>query len=112
MSVRTIGLQKGIDGVGPLVVKRPALFHVLLSNDGLTRTALASTALVCTCRPLPGCSAYAHLEYGTLVGVFPEYKAHPERRIYALYPQNCYLSTRIRLINDWLSDAIAEFYWY
>ena len=60
---------------------------------------------------LPIFSAHAHLESGALLEVFPEYKTIPERGVYAMYPQNRYLSTRTRLFIDWLSDASAEFAW-
>ena len=60
---------------------------------------------------LPIFSAHAHLVSGALVEVLPEYKTYPERGIYAMYPQNRYLSTRTRLFIDWLSDASAQFSW-
>ncbi|MFT5275769.1 MAG: DNA-binding transcriptional LysR family regulator [Saprospiraceae bacterium] len=60
---------------------------------------------------LPIFSAHAHLVSGALIQVFPEYKTYPERGIYAMYPQNRYLSTRTRLFIDWLCDARAQFSW-
>jgi DNA-binding transcriptional LysR family regulator len=60
---------------------------------------------------LPIFSAHPHIASGALVEVFPEFQTYPERGIYAMYPQNRYLSTRTRLFIDWLSDASAEFAW-
>jgi DNA-binding transcriptional LysR family regulator len=60
---------------------------------------------------LPIFSVHAHIVSGALVEVFPEYKTYPERGIYAMYPQNRYLSTRTRLFIDWLRDASAQFSW-
>lgn len=60
---------------------------------------------------LPMFSAHAHIESGALLKIFPEYTTYPERGIYAMYPQNRYLSTRTRLFIDWLSDEGAKFAW-
>lgn len=60
---------------------------------------------------LPAFAATKHLASGELVQLFPEFQTHPERGIYAMYPQNRYLSTRTRLFIDWLSDASKGFSW-
>ncbi len=60
---------------------------------------------------LPAFSAETHLKSGDLVALFPEYPTFPETAIYALYPQNRYLSTRTRLFIDWLSNASKDFSW-
>ncbi|MFT6408239.1 MAG: DNA-binding transcriptional LysR family regulator [Arenicella sp.] len=60
---------------------------------------------------LPIFSAHPHLASGELLELFPEYQTYPERGIYAMYPQNRYLSTRTRLFIDWLSDLSSEFAW-
>jgi DNA-binding transcriptional LysR family regulator len=60
---------------------------------------------------LPIFSADAHLKSGQLVELFPEYTTYPELGIYAMYPQNRYLSTRTRLFVDWLSHASKDFSW-
>jgi DNA-binding transcriptional LysR family regulator len=60
---------------------------------------------------LPMFTAHAHIESGALVEICPEYQTYPERGIYAMYPQNRYLSTRTRLFIDWLSDASSQFSW-
>ena len=60
---------------------------------------------------LPIFSADSYLRTGELVALFPEYKAYPETDIYAMYPQNSYLSTRTRLFIDWLRDSSKSFPW-
>lgn len=60
---------------------------------------------------LPIFSADAHLRSGELVALLPEYQTYPETDIYALYPQNAYLSTRTRLFIDSLKDASKQFPW-
>ncbi|HAY45031.1 MAG TPA: LysR family transcriptional regulator [Gammaproteobacteria bacterium] len=57
-------------------------------------------------------SADSYLKSGELVELFPDYPSYPEPGIYAMYPQNRYLSTRTRLFIDWLSDASKDFSWY
>jgi DNA-binding transcriptional LysR family regulator len=60
---------------------------------------------------LPIFSAHDYLASGKLIELFPQYKTYPERGIYAMYPQNRYLSTRTRLFIDWLSEASKEYAW-
>jgi DNA-binding transcriptional LysR family regulator len=60
---------------------------------------------------LPIFSAAAYLESGQLVALLPGYSTYPELGIYAMYPQNRYLSTRTRLFVDWLSNASEDFSW-
>lgn len=60
---------------------------------------------------LPMFSADSHLRSGELVALFPEQKAYPATDIYALYPQNAYLSARTRLFIDWLKDSAKSFPW-
>ena len=60
---------------------------------------------------LPAFCADAYLKSGELVALFPDYSTYPEPGIYAMYPQNRYLSTRTRLFIDWLSNASKEFSW-
>ncbi len=60
---------------------------------------------------LPAFCADAYLKSGELVALFPGYSTYPEPGIYAMYPQNRYLSTRTRLFIDWLSDASKDFSW-
>jgi DNA-binding transcriptional LysR family regulator len=60
---------------------------------------------------LPAFCADPYLKSGELVALFPDYPSYPEPGIYAMYPQNRYLSTRTRLFIDWLSDASKDFSW-
>lgn len=60
---------------------------------------------------LPIFSADSYLRSGELVKLFPEYKTYPETNIYAMYPQNSYLSTRTRLFIDWLRDSSKSYPW-
>ena len=60
---------------------------------------------------LPMFAAHKFLESGELIHILPQLTTRPERGIYALYPQNRYLSTRTRLFIDWLSQASEKFAW-
>ena len=60
---------------------------------------------------LPIFSAHKYLESGQLVRILPKFTTTPTRGIYAMYPQNRYLSTRTRLFIDWLSQASERFAW-
>jgi DNA-binding transcriptional LysR family regulator len=60
---------------------------------------------------LPAFCADTYLKSGELVSLFPDYPTYPESGIYAMYPQNRYLSTRTRLFVDWLSIASEDFSW-
>jgi len=60
---------------------------------------------------LPAFSADAYLKSAELVALFPTYPSYPELGIYAMYPQNRYLSTRTRLFVDWLSNVSEGFSW-
>jgi DNA-binding transcriptional LysR family regulator len=40
------------------------------------------------------------LEDGKLLCVLPEYRTWPERRLWAVFPPNRYMSTRLRLFMD------------
>ncbi len=60
---------------------------------------------------LPIFNAAEYLLSGELVELLPEYETYPKRGIYALYPQNRYLSTRVRLFIDALSDASKDLPW-
>jgi len=60
---------------------------------------------------LPVFSADAYLKSDELVALFPGYPTYPELGIYAMYPQNRYLSTRTRLFVDWLTNASEDFSW-
>lgn len=60
---------------------------------------------------LPVFSAYPYLQDGRLVQVLPHFATDPVRSIYAMFPQNRYLSTKTRLFVDWLSSACKDLPW-
>jgi len=60
---------------------------------------------------LPAFVACSHLDSGALLQVLPEYETYPQRGIYAMFPQNRHLATRVRLFVDWLTECGAEFPW-
>ena len=60
---------------------------------------------------MPIFSVAEQLASGELVQILPQYTTWPERGIHALFPQNRYLSTRVRLFIDWLSECSNEFPW-
>ncbi len=60
---------------------------------------------------LPIFNIAEHLRSGKLIELLPEYEIHPKRGIYALYPQNRYLSTRVRLFIDALSGTSKDLPW-
>lgn len=60
---------------------------------------------------LPVFSASKYLESGELVEILPQYQTYPKRGIYAIFPQNRHLSTKVRLFVDWLSICSKDFPW-
>ena len=60
---------------------------------------------------LPAFVASEHLDSGALIRVLPEFDTYPLRGIYALFPQNRHLATRVRLFVDWLSKCSRDFPW-
>ncbi len=60
---------------------------------------------------LPAFVASEHLDSGALLRVLPAFETFPQRGIYALFPQNRHLATRVRLFVDWLSECGAGFSW-
>ena len=60
---------------------------------------------------LPIFVAAPYLNSGQLIRVLPEYETEPKRSIYAVFPQNRYLSTKTRLFIDWISDACRALPW-
>jgi len=51
------------------------------------------------------------LASGDLVQLLPNYQTHPERGIYAVYPENRHVSTRVRLFIDHLVNCAQHFPW-
>ncbi len=60
---------------------------------------------------VPIFNASSYLQSGELVEILPDFEVYPQRGIYALYPQNRYLATRVRLFIDALSDASKQLPW-
>lgn len=60
---------------------------------------------------LPSFAIWSQLQSGKLVQLLPQYKTDPERNIYAMFPQNRHLSTRVRLFVDFLSELSESFPW-
>ena len=60
---------------------------------------------------LPIFVAGEHLQSGALLRVLPQFDTYPQRGIYALFPQNRHLATRVRLFVDWLTECGAGYPW-
>jgi DNA-binding transcriptional LysR family regulator len=60
---------------------------------------------------LPIFVASTYLQSGQLVQLLPEYKTHPVRSIYAVFPQNKHLSNKVRLFVDWLTQSCKALPW-
>ena len=60
---------------------------------------------------LPIFIAIPYLQSGRLQPVLPDYHTYPERGIYAIFPQNRHLSTKVRLFVDWLSECGKALPW-
>jgi len=61
---------------------------------------------------LPTFSVIEPLQTGQLVALLPDHRTDPERGIYAIFPQNRYLSTKTRLFADWLTAYSKQLPWY
>lgn len=60
---------------------------------------------------LPIFIANDYLKSNKLIRILPKYKTSPERGIYAIFPQNRYLSTKVRLFIDSLAKYSQKFDW-
>lgn len=60
---------------------------------------------------LPVFVAIDYLKAGRLIHLMPEYTTHPEREIYALFPQNRYLPIKTRMFVDYLVEEAKSFPW-
>ena len=56
-------------------------------------------------------SCYEGLQSGALVRLMPGYNIAPARNLYALFPENRYLSTRVRLFVDHMTVAMKNLPW-
>ena len=60
---------------------------------------------------LPSFAIWSQMQSGKLLQLLPQYQTYPERNIYAMFPQNRHLSTRVRLFVDFLSELGESFPW-
>ncbi len=57
---------------------------------------------------LPGFFVQADIDAKRLTLLLEDYKSFPDRALYALFPPNRFLSTRLRLFVDYISDYCAK----
>lgn len=60
---------------------------------------------------MPIFSVAEHISSGKLIHMLPDYTTFPTNEIYALFPQNRHLSTRVRLFVDCLSECGRNLPW-
>lgn len=60
---------------------------------------------------LPIFAISSQLQDGRLVQLLPSYSTIPKRNVYAMFPQNRHLSTRVRLFVDFLVEQGRSFPW-
>ncbi len=60
---------------------------------------------------LPVFAAATYLQSGQLVQLLPEYHSYPQLNIYAIFPENRYLSTKVKLFLEHLSAASKALPW-
>ncbi len=60
---------------------------------------------------LPVFSALPYLKTGQLIQLLPDYKTYLEISISIVFPENRYVSTRVRLLIDWLVQLSQSFDW-
>jgi len=61
---------------------------------------------------LPAFSSEKHIQSGELVEILPDYKVHPQRGIYALYPDRRFMSARLKLLIAAFQEASKSFPWH
>lgn len=82
--------------------------HMLANNaDMMLESCLQGVGIAL----LPIFTAHHYLKSGQLIRVLPEYKTHPESGIYAIFPQNKHVSTKLRLFIEHLVKMSSEFTW-
>ena len=95
----------GADGKTYVVQNKPAM----MANNGdfLRDMAVAGHGIVM----VPSFIVWQRLATGELVTILDDY-CPPQRSAYAVYPQNRYLSHRVRLLIDFLAERFGEHpYW-
>lgn len=60
---------------------------------------------------LPIFSVKEHLESNKLVRFFPDLNSYPQLHLHLLYPESRYLSFRVRLFIDWITDYCQKLSW-
>ena len=60
---------------------------------------------------LPVFAVAQHLQDGRLIHILQSYTTYPEPAIYAIFPRNRYLSTKLRLFIDHLVESGKKFPW-
>ena len=60
---------------------------------------------------LPIFLAHEHLASGQLIRVLEGYETYPQRNIYAIFPQNRYISTKVRLFVEFICEYCKKLDW-
>tara|TARA_R100000306_G_scaffold41882_2_gene40651 strand:+ start:33280 stop:34179 length:900 start_codon:yes stop_codon:yes gene_type:complete len=82
--------------------------HMLANSAEMLSTAVAEGIGMGL---LPVFAAAEQLKAGTIEQVLPDYQTVPARGIYAIYPQNRYLSAKVRLLIDDLVNVGRDLPW-
>ena len=90
-----------------------------ISKENINRDFAANNAeaMVAACLQgagialMPIFSVATHLQTGQLVQVLKHYQTHPEPAIYAMFPKNRHLSTKLRLFVDHLIETCKNLPW-
>lgn len=77
------------------------------NSEMLRQMALGGLGILC----VPSFIVGPDIRAGRLVRLMPEVEPQPTRNIYALYPQNRYLSAKVRLFIDFVAEAFAKPSW-
>jgi len=93
--------------------------HGKIGTAALTKNFSADTAdmLLQAClhgvgiAVFPIFTAATYVQTGQLVRLLPDYETYPKRNIYAVFPQNKHLSTKVRLFVDWLTQTCKALPW-
>jgi DNA-binding transcriptional LysR family regulator len=75
--------------------------HLAANNSGMMLEACRQGIGLAV---LPIFTAIKHINSGDLVHLLPEHTTTPARNIYAMFPENRYLSTKVRLFIDHMTD--------
>ncbi len=94
-----VDLRTGKDGVAPTNVGLRAananmMRHAAAEGVGIMR---ASTFILCD-----------FIKEGKLIPILPDFPPPQERNVYALFPHNRYMSTKVRLLIDYIAQEFAD----